>query len=118
MRMTMTIMVTTAFLAAAPAAFAQTTAPAAAPESTQQTQAQTFKKIEVVDLAELPAAAQTKVNQAAATTTEADLKGLRDSIAANTQTAEALRSKGVSSEAVIAALMSNDGTLTLVTKKS
>ena len=117
MRVTMTILATAALLAAAPAAYAQTSAPAAAPETAQQTQAPTIKKVEIVELTELPAEAQTQVTQAAAKSTEADLQGLRASIDANAQAAAALQSEGVSSEAVIAALMSTDGTLTLVTKK-
>ena len=118
MRMTVTILATTALSAAAPAAYAQAAAPATTPETTQQTQAPAFKKIEVVELTELPAAAQTQVNEAAAKSTEADLQGLRASIDANAEAAAALKSEGVSSDVVIAALMSTDGTLTLVTKKS
>jgi hypothetical protein len=109
---------TTALLAVAPAAYAQTAAPAAAPETAQQTQAPAIKKVEIVELSTLPAETQTKVTEATAKTTQADLQGLRASIDANAQAAAALKSKGIGSEAVIAALMSNDGTLMLVTKKS
>lgn len=117
MRVTMTILATAALLAA-PVAYAQTSAPATTPETAQQAQAPTIKKVEVVELAQLPAAAQTQVNEATAKTTDADLQGLRASIDANAQAAAALKSEGITSAVVIAALMSTDGTLTLVTKKS
>ena len=117
MRNMTTIMAAAAMLALAPAAYAQTEAPA--PETTQpQAQTPAIKKVEVVDLAELPAEQQTQVNTATAKTTDADLQGLRASIDANTMAAAALKAEGVGSEAVIAALISSDGTLTLVTKKS
>jgi hypothetical protein len=113
----MTIMAAAvAMLAFAPNAYAQTEAPA--PEAAQpQTQAPAIKKVEVVDLAELPTEQQTQVTTATSKTTDADLKGLRDSIDANTVASAALQAEGIGSEAVIAALISPDGTLTLVTKK-
>ena len=112
-----TIMAATiVMLAFAPSTFAQTQAPA--PEAAQPQTQPAIKKVEVVDLAELPAEQQTQVTTATAKTTDADLKGLRDSIDANTVASAALKAEGIGSEAVIAALISPDGTLTLVTKKS
>jgi hypothetical protein len=117
MRNVTMIAATVAMLAIAPNAYAQSEAPA--PEATQpQPQQPTIKKVEVVDLAELPAEQQTQVTTATSKTSDADLKGLRDSIDANTVASAALKAEGVGSEAVIAALISPDGTLTLVTKKS
>jgi hypothetical protein len=119
MRMTMTILATTALLCTAPVAYAQTGAPTATPHTAQQqTRAPAIKKVEIVELSALPAATQTKVNAATAKATEAGLKGLRASIDANAQAAAALKSQGIGSEAVIAALLSRDGTLMLVTRKS
>jgi hypothetical protein len=117
MRNVTIIAATVAMLALAPSAYAQPEAPA--PEATQpQPQQPAIKKVEVVDLAELPAEQQTQVTTATSKTTDADLKGLRDSIDANTVASAALKAEGIGSEAVIAALISPDGTLTLVTRKS
>jgi hypothetical protein len=117
MRNVTIIAATVAMLALAPSAYAQTEAPV--PEAAQpQPQQPTIKKVEVVDLVELPAEQQTRVTAATSKTTDADLKGLRDSIDANTVASAALKAEGIGSEAVIAALISPDGTLTLVTKKS
>jgi hypothetical protein len=111
-------------LALAPMAYAQEQAPpaeqqapAAAPESGQSAAPQ-IQKIAVVDIQELPEADQTRVNEAAGKTTEADLQSLRQSIDAHAQAKAALEAEGLTSQNVIVAMMGSDGTLTLVTKKS
>ncbi len=111
-----TTIILAAMLIFAPAAYAQTEAPTQAPE-TSQTQAPTITKVEVVDIAELPAEAQTRITAAAAQSTEAELQSLRTSIDAHEMAAAALQAEGVSSESVIAATISPDGTLTLITRE-
>jgi hypothetical protein len=115
------MMAAAALLAAAPAAYAQSTAPAGTPApEMQQTQPQPPKitKVDVVDITELPAEAQTRVNDAVSGSSEADLAGLRASIDAHKMASDALKAEGITSEIVVAATMSPDGTLTLITKKS
>jgi hypothetical protein len=70
----------------------------------------------VVDISELPESDQQRVNQATEQASEEDLAGLRASIDANAQASAALQSEGMTSERVIAALMTNDGKLLLVTR--
>ena len=113
----MTMLLAASILAAAPAAYAQTEAPATMQEPAQ-TQAPTIEKVEVVALTELPEAEQTRVNDATAQTTEADLQGLRQSIDANADASAALVAEGLTSESVIAVTMGSDGTLTLITRDS
>jgi hypothetical protein len=120
----MTILAAAAMLAVAPAAVAQDEpaatqqqAPAAAPEAAP-TAAPTIQKVEVIDIQELPTDQQAQVTAASEQTAEADLQSLRNSIDANGQASAALQAEGLTSESVIAASMSADGTLTLITKKS
>ena len=113
----MTMMAAGVMLALAPAAYAQTSAPAPAPEQSQPQAQPAIKKVQIVDLTELPAEEQTRVTSATSGSTEADLQGLRSSIDANEMASAALKAEGLGSDAVIAALISQDGTLTLVTRK-
>jgi hypothetical protein len=83
-------------------------APAAAPA---------IKSVTIVDIEELPEASKTQVDAIVAQTSEADLEKLRGSIDAMPQIKSALEAKGLTSAQVIAASMTQDGTLTLVTKK-
>jgi hypothetical protein len=104
-------------LAAAPAAYAQTET--TTPETAQsQQQATSITKVEVVDIADLPAQVQTRISDVEANSTEAEIQGLRESIDAHEMASAALEAEGIGSESVIAATMSPDGTLTLITRKS
>ncbi len=105
-----------AMFAVAPPAFAQSGAPAPEAQQPQTQQAPAITKVEVVDLAELPPEVQTQVTTAAEQSTEADLENMRASIDAHEMAAAALASAGVTSDIVIAAAMSPDGTLTLITR--
>jgi hypothetical protein len=84
-------------------------APAAAP---------TIKSVTIVDIEELPEATQTQVDTIVAQQGEADLEKLRSSIDAMPEIKSALEAKGLTSAHVIAASMTQDGALTLVTKKA
>jgi hypothetical protein len=110
-----------ALFAVAPGAYAQSTAPAQTPApevQPAQPQPPKITKVDVVDITELPTEAQTRVNDAVSGSSEADLDGLRASIDAHQMASDALKAEGITSELVIAATMSPDGTLTLITKKS
>ncbi|MER9847372.1 hypothetical protein NKJ55_08400 [Mesorhizobium sp. M0106] len=83
-----------------------------------QPQAPTIQAINVVDIKDLPAATQAKVNEVIAKRSDADLQKLRGSIDATPQVKSALEAKGLTSAQVIAASMSTNGALTLITKKA
>ena len=119
---TLTILAASAAVAFATAASAQ--APAKTPPSQTapaNPQAQggvpTINTISIVDIKELPEAAQAQVNDVVAKRSDADLQKLRSSIDAAPQVKSALEAKGLTSQQVIAASMGNNGALTLVTKK-
>ena len=100
----------------APATQAPAQAPATAPEAPAA--APTIRSVNIVDLTELPEATQKQVNDVVAQRGDADLQQLRSTIDANPEIKAALEAKGVTSAQVIAASMSPEGALTLVTKKS
>ncbi|MER9593626.1 hypothetical protein [Mesorhizobium sp. M0244] len=81
-------------------------------------QAPTIQAINVVDIKDLPADTQAKVNQVIAKRSDADLQKLRGSIDATPEVKSALEAKGLTSAQVIAASMSTNGALTLITKKA
>ncbi|MER8384949.1 hypothetical protein NKJ46_07585 [Mesorhizobium sp. M0166] len=83
-----------------------------------QPQAPTIQAINVVDIKDLPADTQAKVNEVIAKRSDADLQKLRGSIDATPQVKSALEAKGLTSAQVIAASMSTNGALTLITKKA
>ncbi|MER8731380.1 hypothetical protein NKH28_16315 [Mesorhizobium sp. M1227] len=83
-----------------------------------QPQAPTIQAINVVDIKDLPADTQAKVNEVIAKRSDADLQKLRGSIDATPQVKSALEAKGLASAQVIAASMSTNGALTLITKKA
>ncbi|MER9232687.1 hypothetical protein NKI56_11375 [Mesorhizobium sp. M0622] len=83
-----------------------------------QPQAPTIQAINVVDIKDLPADTQAKVNQVIAKRSDADLQKLRGSIDATPEVKSALEAKGLTSAQVIAASMSTNGALTLITKKA
>jgi hypothetical protein len=105
-------------LATAANAQQQPAKPAPAPAAKQQPQgAPTIHSVNIVDIQELPKETQEKVNIAVAKRSEAGLAKLRSSIDAAPQIKSALEAKGLTSMQVIAASLSNDGALTLITKK-
>ncbi|MGB3389300.1 MAG: hypothetical protein WBA88_15080 [Pseudaminobacter sp.] len=83
-------------------------APSAAPS---------IQSVTVVDITELPENTQTQIDQVVAQGGEAELQKLRSSVDSSPQAKSALEAKGLTSEHVIAASMSQDGALTLITKK-
>ncbi|PTE10724.1 hypothetical protein [Mesorhizobium helmanticense] len=83
-----------------------------------QPAAPTIQSVNIVDIKELPAATQTQVNQVIAQRGDEGLQKLRSSIDATPKVKSALEAKGLTSAQVIAASMSNDGALTLITKKA
>jgi hypothetical protein len=97
---------------------APTQAPAATEPAQTQTQAPAITSVQVVDLSELTAEEQSRVTEATAKASEADIQSLRNSIALNAQASAALQAEGIGTEAVIAAAIAPDGTLTLITRKS
>ena len=88
---------------------AATEAPSAAP---------TIQSVSIVDMTELPKETQKQVEDVVAQRGEADLQKLRSSIDATPEIKSALEAKGLTSAQVIAASMSPEGALTLVTKKA
>ncbi|MCV3206465.1 hypothetical protein OHD62_02030 [Mesorhizobium sp. YC-39] len=93
--------------------------PAASPPAPgAQPAAPTIQSVNIVDIKELPQATQTQVNQVIAQRGDAGLQKLRSSIDATPKVKSALEAKGLTSAQVIAASMSNDGALTLITKKA
>lgn len=103
--------------AQAPATQPPAQAPATAPEAPAAAPT-TIRSVNVVDMTELPEATQKQVNDVVAKAGDADLQQLRSTIDANPKIKSALEAKGLSSAQVIAASMSSDGALTLVTKKA
>ena len=102
--------------AQAPATQPSAQAPATAPES--QAAPTTIQSVKIVDMTELPEATQKQVNDVVAKAGDADLQQLRSTIDANPKIKSALEAKGLTSAQVIAASMSSEGALTLVTKKA
>ena len=124
----MTILAACAALATAPiglasAALAQTTPPAAneaptpapAPSPAPATQ---IKNVEIIDISELPPAAQSQVDQIVKQRSDADLQTLRSSLDATPSIASKMKEEGVTSAQVIVASLDEQGTLTLVTRKA
>ena len=116
-----TILATGAALAFATAAGAQQN-PAPADPSTPAapaapSTAPAIKTISVVDIEQLPEATKAQVKAIVAKRSDADLQKLRGSIDATPEVKSALEAQGLTSAAVVAASMGNDGALTLITKK-
>ena len=88
------------------------TAPSAQPA------APAIQSVNIVDITELPEATPTQVNQVIAKRGDAGLQKLRSSIDATPQLKSALEAKGLTSAQVVAASMTTNGALTLVTKKA
>ncbi len=110
-----------AALAFTPVAFAQqapTQPPAAAPAPQANPATPDIQSVSIVDITELPAPTQAEVNEQVSKSSQAELKQLRDNIDANPDIKAALTANGVTSEQVVAVSMAQNGTLTLITKKS
>lgn len=103
--------------AQSPATQPSAKAPATAPEAPAAAPT-TIQSVKIVDMTELPEATQKQVNDVVAQAGEADLQQLRSTIDANPKIKSALEAKGLTSAQVIAASMSSEGALTLVTKKA
>ncbi|MGB3865784.1 MAG: hypothetical protein WBA29_09155 [Xanthobacteraceae bacterium] len=116
-------------------AFAQTqtqASPGVSPQSpsgaaTEQQSAQdqnqnrngvTIRSIQVVDVEDLQSDTRAKVDELVANTKQEDLQSLRASIDATPQAVSALKAKGRVSTQVVAINIDDDGTLTMITKKS
>jgi hypothetical protein len=76
-----------------------------------------IRSINVIDMEQLPAATQARVNEVVSKRSDADLQKLRSSIDATPQVRSALEAKGLTSAEVIAASLDDNGALTLITKK-
>jgi hypothetical protein len=115
------VLAAAATLASATIAGAQqqpTPQPKPAAPSSAQPAAPAIQSVNIVDITELPQATQTQVNQVIAQRGDAALQKLRSSIDATPQIKSALQAKGLTSAQVVAASMTTDGALTLVTKKA
>ena len=97
-------------------AFAQTQgAPPKAQAQTPSDQSTVIRSIQVVNIKDLKPEVRSKVENAAAQTSEDDLRSLRRSIDATPEAASALKAKGLSSSQVVAVNVT-DGVLTLFAK--
>ncbi|HMF68421.1 MAG TPA: hypothetical protein VK602_12525 [Phyllobacterium sp.] len=74
-----------------------------------------IRSIQVVDVKELQPAVRSKVEEIVASTSEEDLKSLRQSIDATPQAASVLKAKGLSSSQIVAINIA-DGVLTMFAK--
>ena len=112
--------VTLAFATAANAQAPSTPSPAQPPAAATEAPAPApaIQSVSIVDMTELPEATQKQVEDVVAQRGESDLQKLRSSIDATPQIKSALEAKGLTSAQVIAASMSPEGALTLVTKKA
>jgi hypothetical protein len=111
-----TLAFATAANAQAPSTPSAAQPPAAATEAPSAAPA--IQSVSIVDMTELPEATQKQVEDVVAQRGESDLQKLRSSIDATPQIKSALEAKGLTSAQVIAASMSPEGALTLVTKKA
>lgn len=109
-----TILAAALALTTAPA-LAQTQQPAPAPQT--QTQ-QTIQSVSVIDVTELPAESQAQVAQIEKKRTDAELENLHKSIETSPALLAAIEEKGASLDDVVAASLSQDGALTIVTRKN
>lgn len=83
-----------------------------------QPAAPAIQTVNVVDIEELPEDTQKQVNEVVAQRGNDNLERLRSSIDGMPELKSALEAKGLTSAQVIAASMSPDGALTLITKKA
>lgn len=95
--------------------------PSAKPPTSSQeapTSAPTISSVKVVEFDELPETSKAQVNQLVATRTADELQKLREAIEKAPAVKSAVEAKGFSSRDVVLAQVSNDGELTIVTRKA
>jgi hypothetical protein len=122
----LTLLAAGAALAFATGASAQQQPPAQPPAATMPAPAApeapaagpSIKSVTILDIEELPEATKTQVDAIVAQSSEAELATLRNSIDTMPEIKSALEAKGLTSANVIAANMTQDGALTLVTRKA
>jgi hypothetical protein len=98
----------------------QSTAPQTQPQPqppASSSQGAQVRSLNIVDISQLPPDTQTEVNKLVAKTTQADFQNMRGAIDRVPQIKAALQQKGLTSAEVVVASLSNDGVLTLITKK-
>lgn len=123
MRM-ITIAVASAATILAGAAYAQAPTmerPSAKPPASSQEApagAPTITSVKVVEIDELPEASKAQVNQLVATRTADELEKLRQAIDKAPAVKSAVEARGFSSRDVVLAQVSNEGELTIVTRKA
>lgn len=123
MRM-ITIAAASAATILAGAAYAQapsTERPSAKPPASSQEApagAPTITSVKVVEIDELPEASKAQVNQLVATRTAAELETLRQAVEKAPTAKSAVEAKGFSTRDVVLAQVSNEGELTIVTRKT
>jgi len=106
------------------AAYAQapsTERPSAKPPASSQEApagAPTITSVKVVEIDELPEASKAQVNQLVATRTADELEKLRQAIEKAPAVKSAVEAKGFSTRDVVLAQVSNEGELTIVTRKT
>ncbi|WP_371835383.1 hypothetical protein [Ochrobactrum sp. C6C9] len=109
-------------VALTPAAMAQQQAPQppanSAPAAQQPSTAPTIQTVSVVDIKELPAESQKEVQAVVEKRSADDLTKLRTSVKTFPEARDALQKKGMNEQDVIAASLSENGALTLITKKA
>lgn len=107
-------------------ALAQTQAspgsPSGAGQQSQQNQPRqnsvSIRSIQVVDVEDLQSETRAKVDKLLANTKQEELQSLHASIDATPQAVSALKAKGRVSAQVVAINIDDDGTLTMITRKS
>jgi PPE-repeat protein len=123
MRMITIVAASTAVILAG-TAYAQapsTERPAAKPPASSQEApagAPTITSVKVVEIDELPDASKAQVNQLVATRTADELEKLRQAIEKAPAVKSAVEAKGFSTRDVVLAQVSNEGELTIVTRKT
>lgn len=123
MRM-ITIAASSAAMILAVGAYAQapsTERPATKPPASSQEApagAPTITSVKVIEIDELPEASKAQVNQLVATRTADELEKLRQAIEKAPTVKSAVEAKGFSSRDVVLAQVSNEGELTIVTRKT
>ncbi|WP_422372979.1 hypothetical protein [Hoeflea sp.] len=121
MKRTIILAVTAAF--AGTPALAQSAQPAPQAETTPQAQTQApeqrteIRAVSIVDVADLPADSQTQISKIEAERSESQLEALRTSIEGSPALVDALEKQGATPADVVAASLTQTGTLTIVTRK-
>jgi FlaG/FlaF family flagellin (archaellin) len=121
MKRTIILAATVAF--AGTPALAQSAQPTPQAETMPQTQTQApeqrtqIRAVSVVDVSDLPEESQTQISQIEAERSEGQLEALRTSIEGSPALVDALEKQGATPSDVVAASLSETGTLTILTRK-